>query len=1623
MKSKLVSETLSKLSDQGVTRLEYFHCDHFEPWRLGVRESYAEDVARFNELTQQLWYTKRLTLFYKPQVSYALFDGAVPPNVQAVSGEQVGFLNETPEQAQMSHEAIAPLVTSGHEFQLHVHHEGFTQSDVGHDPKVRAWLEAHGSEEADEARLELALRLYLERARAHTGLPMTQWHFVHGNWALNGSDPRICRISNEIGILQDQGCVGDFTFPAGRNMTDPFISDTPYTVKHVRAVKGYDTPAATPLPLDDQDARAPGRFFIWNSNVKHPYTSIDYASLAVRRSHWDPEDIAVRWLRGAPIYDGRAYIKTYAHSMFKEYWEQIRFPVIPHHWPSVQLVFEMLGEACASQGIEFHLTTANEVYETLMTGAVPVQTPALDVSDPDPRYVAVPNAAKGRPSDEGVMLEAMAEKWKDRATRAEAVAIAENLFETYGTRQAGKRAGTAYLNGQVVGRDLEKAYYYLSSSVHNTDPGVLRQRAEILLNDQFSAPDRIKAIEFLTSAAVGGDAAARAQLKALENPPELVRKPDPDLPSTARIKAADKVVLSVMHDRIERMGVTESGAYNFYQARVNNQTLITDMEASLAQRIVALDPGLQQAHEVGAGVATLSIAMAACGVRTHAIERETRRFEALEEVFIALNAAEPDIGEQLTAAKELFGYKEEEADLRARSVVVATNIIATLTDEQKDFILRGIKQYRYAIIDVQRFLVMRNTPAEHEELFASLVKDGFSTPVPVLDHGMAGRYYAISTDPIRIENGLLIVGEKPAPKPVSAANAPADAARPFDAADAIILQVMRDRLRDMGETESGAYGFYKRRVEAGAMVTPAEARLAARLLEADPDLSHMHEIGAGIGTFSIALAASGVHSLAIEKDRRRYGAMEAIQAQLHKDAPQTGAHFEIAQEFFGYREDEAQARARAIVVSTNLVATLSDEQQADILRGMAQYRYAVVDVQRFVTMRAEAAEFEALFAVFATHGLPERQLLLDNGKSGQYYLFSAHPIRLEEGRIVCDAPAPEDAPSSGPSPQQDERARLVEEAELWGYFKSSIKSRPDLWRGKRVLDIGMGGGPHCVPFIVGGAEAYIGVDPLVGTDHVRDFRAQKDPTATPYHAFPWDKDEIMALMPEVTLLPGTLEERADEVRNIKADFAMMSAVTEHLSDPASVFETIWHALEPGGLLWYSHNNYYSWTGHHRHPRSVAQYDPSNEAHNSVIDWRHLEPDHPDYNNPNFNRTRLEDMRALTSKYFEIIEWKLALAAIERLTPEIRNRYSKYTLEELLSQVVYVTARRRDVPLDTDLSDMQFHHPALEYKADADYSGEDIDEYRLINMVYFSKPNRIISHSTNNFAGARLFEKMAPGETVVMTKGEKRLEYTVKDVRTNDKGQAWLQVEEDLDPDILATSYDQWRATRAKPAAPKPPALTPPEGARYVFIDGGAYLGQSSRAFMDTEVYKAKDWEIFAFEAHPELCALIKDLPGVTIQNKALWISDGTIEFYPTGIRKKYELGAKDGLTPGQGSSVMREKVTGDLQLDAPLSVPSLDLSHWIKTSFAPSDVIILKLDVEGAEFDILERMIADGALEYVDWLFIEFHAEKVGKALSEETRLCQAIEAAGVQVVIDAEGQATGDWFRNSGLGDAVLGR
>jgi hypothetical protein len=76
----------------------------------------------------------------------------------------------------------------------------------------------------------------------------------------------------------------------------------------------------------------------------------------------------------------------------------------------------------------------------------------------------------------------------------------------------------------------------------------------------------------------------------------------------------------------------------------------------------------------------------------------------------------------------------------------------------------------------------------------------------------------------------------------------------------------------------------------------------------------------------------------------------------------------------------------------------------------------------------------------------------------------------------------------------------------------------------------------------------------------------------------------------------------------------------------------------------------------------------------------------------------------------------------------------------------------------------------------------------------------------------------------------------------------------------------------------------------------------------------------------------------------------------------------------------------------------IDFSSWMGSSFAPSDFVVLKLDVEGAEHAIIPKMIADGTLGLVDVLLWECHHQPAWRH-SPCHRLLRSVRDAGVSTI------------------------
>src|SRR5262245_38475580 len=158
---------------------------------------------------------------------------------------------------------------------------------------------------------------------------------------------------------------------------------------------------------------------------------------------------------------------------------------------------------------------------------------------------------------------------------------------------------------------------------------------------------------------------------------------------------------------------------------------------------------------------------------------------------------------------------------------------------------------------------------------------------------------------------------------------------------------------------------------------------------------------------------------------------------------------------------------------------------------------------------------------------------------------------------------------------------------------------------RRLLEVGCGQCWYAPLLLAGGARCFVGIDQYkdFGTTQVFD-RQFAGLTETPQRIrdMPLRMDEFLSAFQNI-------EVHAEDFLNWQTDrrfdTAYLLTVTEHLEDVRAVFQRIVDLLDDGGLVYFSHHNYYCWNGHHMVPRTVAEYDPNDVAMRAHADWNHV----------------------------------------------------------------------------------------------------------------------------------------------------------------------------------------------------------------------------------------------------------------------------------------------------------------------------------------------------------------------------------------------------------------------------------
>lgn len=152
---------------------------------------------------------------------------------------------------------------------------------------------------------------------------------------------------------------------------------------------------------------------------------------------------------------------------------------------------------------------------------------------------------------------------------------------------------------------------------------------------------------------------------------------------------------------------------------------------------------------------------------------------------------------------------------------------------------------------------------------------------------------------------------------------------------------------------------------------------------------------------------------------------------------------------------------------------------------------------------------------------------------------------------------------------------------------------------------------------------------------------------------------------------------------------------------------------------------------------------------------------------------------------------------------------------------------------------------------------------------------------------------------------------------------------------------------------------------HVCIDLGANQG------VYTELLARRAGQVFAFEPDPWAFAALRERVGrkqnVTLIEAAAGTSTDAIKLF-----RNFDFD-DDPAAKSLGSSIVPEKTDIDHQ-DA-ISVAQIDFVTWLEKQ--KTDIFLLKVDIEGAEVALLEKLLASPAMDRITWLFVETHEHLV----------------------------------------------
>ncbi|MBT8454172.1 MAG: FkbM family methyltransferase [Deltaproteobacteria bacterium] len=180
-----------------------------------------------------------------------------------------------------------------------------------------------------------------------------------------------------------------------------------------------------------------------------------------------------------------------------------------------------------------------------------------------------------------------------------------------------------------------------------------------------------------------------------------------------------------------------------------------------------------------------------------------------------------------------------------------------------------------------------------------------------------------------------------------------------------------------------------------------------------------------------------------------------------------------------------------------------------------------------------------------------------------------------------------------------------------------------------------------------------------------------------------------------------------------------------------------------------------------------------------------------------------------------------------------------------------------------------------------------------------------------------------------------------------------------------------------------------------FVDVGAYNGRALRRYIEVGGDVTVGHMVEPNEDMDPRAQMFLFLPlEVHVHRWAAWTSNCVKALY---LSRDYA---------GEGSTLLLNKTTGRVDYSRPIPVPCRDFAAWL-LALEGTGPLVVKMNIEGAEYEVLSHMAEVGALDVPRVWYISWHDAKIGRPPGETDMLRHELVTLGYDCIASAVYPAT----------------